>query len=164
MLISADLGQDGIARGSVQPDPANFMRTRQKPDYPARLDEVYAAARDQPGDQVRALSGPMPDLWTDWELRCLYELNSPDIENRSATCEDGTEILWLLAADGSWARAEEASGTVHQSGPQRLWDELEHVQAKWDAGGRFPLHEMTVELGPDRNTLVSPDEKWTLGL
>jgi protein-L-isoaspartate O-methyltransferase len=164
MLISADMGQDGIARGRVQPDPASFMRTRQEADYPARLDQVYTAARDQEGDEVRDLVGPMPDLWSDWELRCLYELDSPDIENRSATCEDDTEILWLLAADGSWARAEGASGKVHQSGARRLWDELEHLQAKWDAGGRFPLHEMSVELGPDRSILVGPDGKWTLGL
>ncbi|MEV6413159.1 hypothetical protein [Kribbella sp. NPDC051718] len=137
---------------------------RQESDYPGRLDEVYAAARDQTGDHVRPVNGPMPDLWTDWELRCLYELDSPDIENRSTTCDDGTEILWLLAADGSWARGEGASGTVHQSGPRRLWDELEHVQSKWEQAGRFPLHEMTVELGPDRSVLVSPDRGWILGL
>lgn len=164
LLISADMGQDGIARGRVQPDPASFMRTRQEADYPARLDEVYTAARDQAGDQMGALSGPMPDLWNDWELRCLYELDSPDIENRSVTCENGAEILWLLAADGSWARGEESSGTVHQSGPRRLWDELEHVQSRWDAAGRFPLSDMTVELGPDRSILVSPKREWTLGL
>jgi protein-L-isoaspartate O-methyltransferase len=164
MLISADMGEDGTARGRVQPDPANFMRTRQEADYPARLDEVYTAARDQAGDYVRALVGPMPDLWSDWELRCLYELDSPDIENRSATCEDGTEILWLLAVDGSWARGEEAGGTVHQSGPRRLWDDLERVQAKWVAADRFPLSDMTAELGPDRNILVSPNGKWTLDL
>jgi protein-L-isoaspartate O-methyltransferase len=93
MLISADMDEDGIARGRVRPDPANFMRTRQVADYPPRLDEVYSAARDQAGDQVRTLTGPMPDLWSDWELRCLYELGRPDIENRSATCDDGTEIL-----------------------------------------------------------------------
>jgi SAM-dependent methyltransferase len=164
MLISADMGEDGIARGRVQQDPANFMRTRQGPDYPARLDQVYTAARDQGGDQVRPLNGPMPDLWSDWELRCLYELDSPNIENRSATCDDGAEILWLLAADGSWARGEGSSGTVHQSGPRRLWDELEHVQSRWEAAGRFPLSSMTVELGPDRSILASPDGQWILGL
>ncbi|MFF1820572.1 methyltransferase domain-containing protein [Kribbella sp. NPDC058245] len=164
MLISADMGKDGIARGRVQQDPANFMRTRQNLDYPARLDQVYTAARDQAGDHIRDLSGPMPDLWSDWELRCLYELDSPDIENRSATCADGTELLWLLAADGSWARGEGASSTVHQSGPRRLWDELELVQSRWEAAGRFPLSRMTVELGPDRSILVSPDEQWLLGI
>ncbi len=164
LLISADLGTDGVARGRVQPGPASFMRTRRAVDYPARLDEVYTAARDQDGDEVRAMSGPMPDLWSDWELRCLYELTSPDIENRSATCDDGTGILWLLASDGSWARAEGASGRVHQTGPRRLWDELDDVQRRWDEAGRFRLHEMTVDLRPDRGSLIGPDGKWTFDL
>lgn len=164
LLISAEMVADGVARGQVQPGPASFMRTRQAPDYPARLDEVYTAARDQDGEEVRSLVAPMPDLWSDWELRCLYELTTPDIENRSATCDDGTGLLWLLASDGSWARAEGASGTVHQSGPRRLWDELDEVQRRWEAAGRFPLHELSVELYPDRGILVGPDGQWTLHL
>lgn len=164
LLVSADMGNDGVARGWIQPDPASFMRTRQHADYPARLDDVYAAARDDPGDQIRDLTGPVPDLWSDWSLRCLYELDSPDIENRSATHEDGAQVVWLLGADGSWARAEQASGTVHQSGPRCLWDDLERVQAKWEEAGRFRLHQMSVELGPERSTLISPDESWTLTL
>jgi protein-L-isoaspartate O-methyltransferase len=165
LLISAEMGPDGIARGQVQPDPASFMRTRQDADYPSRLDDVYAAARDQPGEQVRELTGPIPDLWADWELRCLYELDSPDIENRSATCEDGTQLLWLLAADGSWTRADETSATIHQSGPRRLWDDdLDRVRTTWQDAGRFPLHKMSAELTPEQSTLTSPNGNWTLGL
>jgi len=162
LLIAANMDGDGIARGGVRPDPASFMRTRQQADYPSRLDDVYAAARDQPGDEVRKLDGPTPDLWADWSLRCLYELDSPDIENRSATCDDGTELLWLLAADGSWARADEADGTVHQSGPRRLWDDLMRVEARWETTGRFPLHQMTVEFGPESNTIAGPGGGWRL--
>jgi len=164
LLVAADMGDDGIARGRVQPDPASFMRTRQQADYQPRLDDVYIAARDQPGDEIRKLGRPIPDLWTDWSLRCLYELDNPDIENRSATCEDGTELLWLLAADGSWARVDEADGTVHQSGSRRLWDDLKRVQAKWEEAGRFPLHQMTVEFGPESNALASPGGGWRFNL
>jgi len=164
LLVAADMGDDGIARGRVQPDPASFMRTRQQADYQPRLDDVYIAARDQPGDEIRKLGHPIPDLWTDWSLRCLYELDNPDIENRSATCEDGTELLWLLAADGSWARVDEADGTVHQSGSRRLWDDLKRVQAKWEQAGRFPLHQMTVEFGPESNALASPGGGWRFNL
>jgi hypothetical protein len=140
------------------------MRTRREADYPARLDDVYTVARDQPGDEVRELTGPVPDLWSDWELRCLYELDSPDIENRSATREDGSQLLWLLAADGSWARADEAGGTVHQGGTRRLWDDLERVRTRWEDAGRFPLHEMSVELTSERSILISPGGQWILGL
>lgn len=162
--ISADMGDDGIARGHIQADPASFMRTRRTADYPARLDDVYAAARDAPGDDVRELDRRVPDLWTDWSLRSLHELDSPDIENRSATLDDGSEIVWLLADDGSWARAEESSGTIQQGGPRRLWDDLERVQRTWEEAGRFPLHQLVVELATDRSTLTSPDGSWTFTL
>ncbi|MGW6194819.1 methyltransferase domain-containing protein [Kribbella sp. NPDC055110] len=164
LLISAEKHPDGVVRGRVQPDPATFMRTRRDTDYPARLDHVYNAARDQPGTETRQLTGPLPDLWEDWELRCLYELDTPDIENRSATREDGTQLLWLLATDGSWARADSRTKTVHQSGPRRLWDDLERVQARWTAADRFPLHTMTAELTAHRSALISPDGNWTLDL
>lgn len=164
LLINAHKRPDGVVRGRVQPDPATFMRTRHETDYPARLDHVYDAARDQPGDATRQLTGPLPDLWDDWQLRCLYELATPDIENRSATREDGSQLTWLLATDGSWARADSETMTVHQSGPRRLWDDLERVQSRWTAADHFPLHTMTVELGPDRNTLTSPNGTWTLEL
>ncbi|WP_165554003.1 methyltransferase domain-containing protein [Kribbella capetownensis] len=164
LLINADKHADGVVRGRVQPDPATFMRTRHETDYPARLDQVYDAARDQPGDETRQLTGPLPDVWDDWQLRCLYELDTPDIENRSARRDGGTQIMWLLAADGSWARANSETMTVHQSGPHRLWDDLERVRARWTSASRFPLHTMTVELAADRNALISPDGTWTLEL
>ncbi|MGZ0149190.1 hypothetical protein ACXJJ3_19130 [Kribbella sp. WER1] len=164
LLIGAEKQPDGVVRGRVQPDPATFMRTRRETDYPARLDGVYDAARDQPGDEIRQLTGPLPDLWEDWELRCLYELDTPDIENRSATRDDGTQLLWLLAADGSWARVDSSHRAIHQSGPRRLWDDLERVQARWEAAGRFPLHDMVVEFGPDQSKIIGADAKWTFEL
>jgi protein-L-isoaspartate O-methyltransferase len=164
LLVSAKLEPGLVARGSVQPDPASFMRTRSGANYPARLDSVYAAARDADGDEVRDLQRPVPDLWTDWQLRALYELDSADIENRSATDEDGKAIVWLLARDGSWARADEGTGRVHQSGALRLWNDLERVRARWEEAGRFPLHELTVEFTPETTSVTSPDGKWTIHL
>jgi protein-L-isoaspartate O-methyltransferase len=164
LLVSAELERGLVARGSVQADPASFMRTRSGANYPARLDTVYADARDADGDEVRDLRGPVPNLWADWELRALYELDSADIENRSATDEDGKEIVWLLAGDGSWARAEDATGKVHQSGARRLWDDLERVRAKWEEAGRFALHDLTVEFTPETTSVTSPDGHWTIHL
>jgi protein-L-isoaspartate O-methyltransferase len=164
LLVSATLERGLVARGSVQPDPASFMRTRSGANYPVRLDWVYAAARDADGDEVRNLRGPVPDLWTDWELRALYELDSADIENRSATDDDGKAIVWLLAGDGSWARAEEATGRVHQRGARRLWDDLERVRSRWEEAGRFPLHDLAVEFTPETTSVTSPDGEWTIQL
>jgi protein-L-isoaspartate O-methyltransferase len=164
LLVSATLERGLVARGSVQPDPASFMRTRSGANYPARLDSVYTAARDADGGDVRSLRGPVPDLWTDWELRALYELDSANIENRSATDDDGKAIVWLLAGDGSWARAEEATGKVHQSGARRLWDDLERVRSRWQEAGRFPLHALAVEFTPETTSVTSPNGEWTIQL
>lgn len=163
LLIHADMGDDGIVRGKIHAHPASFMRTRQQEaDYASRLDDVYGAARDLPGDHIRPLAGPMPDLWTDWSLRHLYELHNPDVEHRTAVLEDGTQLIWLLSRDGSWARAEQSSGVVHQTGRRRLWDDLEHVRDRWDSAGHFPLHEMSVQLKAGGSTVTSPDGSWTM--
>ncbi|MGW7008652.1 methyltransferase domain-containing protein [Streptomyces sp. NPDC054933] len=164
LLITADMGGDGVARGKVQPDPATFMETRQEADYPPKLHDVFSAARESDGDDVRAADGPIPDLWQEWSLRWLYELETPGVETRAASYPDGRRVLWLLAADGSWARGEDGSApAVHQGGPRRLWDDLEGVRRRWESAGKFPLHRMAVELKPDGGTLTAPDG-WTFKL
>ncbi|MFD4999776.1 methyltransferase domain-containing protein [Streptomyces buecherae] len=168
LLITADMGDEGIARGSVQPDPATFMETRQSPDYPPKLNEVFTTARDADGADVRSPDGPIPNLWQEWPLRWLYELDTPGVETRMATMPDGRRVVWLLAADGSWARAEESGDasrrTVHQDGARRLWDDLERVRRKWEERNQFPLHSMSVELGSDSGRLIAPDGAWTFSI
>lgn len=164
LLISAEKDPDGVVRGRVQPHPASFMQARRTGCYSPRLDQEFAAARDTRGEESRAVVGCVPDLWADWELRCLYELHSPDIEHRSATHDDGSRVVWLLGADGSWARAEESTGIVHQSGPRRLWQDLESIQARWNRADRFPLDRLTVELTADQSLLLGPDESWRFEL
>lgn len=162
LLITADMGADGIARGTVQPDPATFMETRQEADYPAKLNEVFVRARVREGEDVRPPEGAIPDLWQEWPLRWLYELDTPGVETRAAIYpEGGRRVVWLLAADGSWARAEDGtSPVVHQGGPRRLWDDLERVRTKWEEKNRFALHTMRAELSPEGSHLLSPDETW----
>ncbi|MFJ6214569.1 methyltransferase domain-containing protein [Streptomyces sp. NPDC092296] len=165
LMVSADLHSDGIARGVVLPDAATFMEARRESDYPPRLHHVFASARGGGGEDVRACRGPVPDLWQDWQLRYLYELDTPGVETRAALSPQGQRILWLLAADGSWARAEDSpSPTVHQSGARRLWDDLERVRLKWEELGGFPLHAMAVRLGPEGGTLTSPDGAWEFAI
>jgi hypothetical protein len=126
---------------------------------------VFASARDADGDQVRAPEGPIPDLWQEWPLRYLYELDTPDVETRSAVYPDGCRVVWLLAADGSWARAQDdgTAPAVHQGGPRRLWDALEGVRRRWEAANRFSLHSLRVQLAPGGSTLVAPDG-WTFAV
>ncbi|MGW0545457.1 methyltransferase domain-containing protein, partial [Streptomyces griseoincarnatus] len=162
LLITADMGTDGIARGTVQPDPATFMETRRETDYPGKLDDVFVTARVRKGEDVRPPEGTIPDLWQEWPLRWLFELDTPGVETRAATYpDDGRRVVWLLAGDGSWARAEDGtSPLVHQGGPRRLWDALERVRIKWEENNRFFLHTMRAELSPEGSHLLSPDDTW----
>lgn len=162
LLITATMGADGVARGTVQPDPATFMATRRQADYPPKLHDVFVSARVREGDDVRPPHGPIPDLWQDWALRYLVELDTPGVETRAATDDDGRRLLWLLAADGSWARAEDGSRPlVHQGGPRRLWDALDRVSRKWEERDRFPLHTMRAELSAEGSTLHAPGDAWS---
>lgn len=165
LLITAGMGEDGIARGTVQPDPATFMETRRDADYPPKLDHVFTAARVREGDDVRSPAGPVPDLWQDWSLRHLFELDTPGVETRAAAYDDGRRVVWLLAADGSWARAESGPRPlIHQAGPRRLWNALDRVTRTWDSHGRFPLHALRVELTAAGGTLHAPGDGWSLTL
>jgi protein-L-isoaspartate O-methyltransferase len=162
LLITATKGADGIARGTVQPDPATFMETRQQADYPPKLNEVFASARVREGDDVRHPYGPILDLWQDWPLRYLFELDTPGVETRAAAYDDGRRVVWLLAADESWARAEDGPRPlIHQAGPRRLWDALDRVSRKWEEHDRFPLHTMRAELSSEGSTLHAPADSWS---
>lgn len=164
LLIVADKDPDGVVHGRVQDHAATFMRTRGGEDYPPRLHDVYRLARDADGDTTRPLGGPLWLPWRDWELFNLLELDTPGIEARTATHPDGHEITRLLAADGSWARAENSPvSRVHQGGPRRLWDRLEQVNTRWETTGRFPMHALRVELAPDQGLVRAPGN-WTLHL
>jgi protein-L-isoaspartate O-methyltransferase len=166
LLLTADMGNDGTARGTVQPDPAMFMKARQQADYPPRLNDVFTSVRERDGEDVRLPYAPIPDLWQDWALRYLFELDTPGVETRSAMDPDNDRrVTWLLAADGSWARAEDGPGPrVHQGGPRRLWDALERVSRKWDELDRFPLHAMRAELSPEGSTLLAPGSAWSFSI
>jgi hypothetical protein len=165
LLIVADMDADGVARGKVQPDQATFMETRQQEDYPPKLDGVFASARTREGDDVRPPHGPVPDLWRQWPLRYLFELDTPGVETRAAAYADGRRTVWLLAVDGSWARAEEGrQPRVHQGGPRRLWDALEEVHRRWEQQGRFPLHAMRAELGVGGGRLYAPGGNWSFAV
>ncbi|AJT64866.1 hypothetical protein T261_3196 [Streptomyces lydicus] len=165
LLITAEMGKDGIARGSVQPDPATFMETRRGADYPPKLNDVFVSARVREGEDVRTPDGPIPDLWQEWALRWLYELDSPGTETRAIIDGEGRRVVWLLSADGSWARAEESEKSkVHQGGPRRLWDDLERVRRKWEEGNRFSLHSLNVALSPEGSTLTVPGGGWSFSV
>jgi protein-L-isoaspartate O-methyltransferase len=166
LLILFTRDPTGVVRGSVQTNHATFMASRATADYPPKLDEVFATAKHQDGSEVRLSAMRLPDLWQDWQLRNLLELDTPGIEVRTVPAH-GAELskLWLLAADGSWARAEDgAHPIVHQSGSRRLWDCLERVDQMWSKLGRFTLSSLRAEFVEGRCQLAAPNGHWRFSI
>ncbi|MEV6120746.1 methyltransferase domain-containing protein [Streptomyces sp. NPDC052077] len=159
LIVTADRTDDGGAEGRVEWDRASFMTTRTGDDYPPALRDVFAAAADQEGEEVTTSMFPVLDVMRAWEVWSMLSLAVPGIEHRTGTGADGSRMTWMLHEDGSWARAEtrpgERTATVHQSGPRRLYDELEAIRRRWVDHGELPVHGAKVSIAPDGTTTLS---------
>ncbi|MEU3510816.1 protein-L-isoaspartate(D-aspartate) O-methyltransferase [Streptomyces longwoodensis] len=152
LIITADRTDDGGAVGRVEPDPAGFMQTRHGDDYDRPADALWQMVRDLDGEDVSTSRYPLlyvPDAWDVWSMLSLVE---PGIEHRVSE-DGGRRTVWLLHADGSWARAT-ATGfleapVVHQGGPRRLWDALERIRNRLNRSGTLPVYGARVRIEPD---------------
>ncbi|MER6633695.1 protein-L-isoaspartate(D-aspartate) O-methyltransferase [Streptomyces sp. NPDC000987] len=151
LILTADKTDDGGAEGRIEWDRAGFMRTRHGSTYapPARLGPE---AREGDGEEVTTSRYPLlypPDAW---DVMSMLELTVPGIDYRLRQAGD-ERTVWLLHPDRSWARAAAAglldSPTVHQAGPQRLWDELERIRNRLNREGGLPVYGARARLDPD---------------
>ncbi|MFE2071403.1 methyltransferase domain-containing protein [Streptomyces misionensis] len=158
LIITADKTPDGGATGRVEWDRASFMATRTGADYPAQLDELFAAGAEEEGE-VTLSPFPVLDVMQAWEVWSMLSLTAPGIEHRTGTDEHGGRLAWMLHPDGSWARARTAPGertaTVHQGGPRRLYDLLDEIRWRWLEHGELPVYGARVTISPDGETTLS---------
>jgi hypothetical protein len=66
----------------------------------------------------------------------------------------GSRSVWFYSlSDESWAavlfQEEKAMSTVHQSGPRRLWDEVEAAYRWWVDAGRPGVERFGLDVGPE---------------
>lgn len=159
LIITADRTEDGGAQGRVEWNRGSFMTTRAGDDYPPGLNEVFTQAVDQEGEDVASSPFPVLDIMQAWEVWSMLSLKVPGIEHRTGTGHDGSRMTWMLHADGSWARATtrpgEQTATVHQSGPRRLYDELDDIRWWWLHYGELPVYGARVTISPDGTTTLS---------
>ncbi|MEU9984089.1 methyltransferase domain-containing protein [Streptomyces sp. NPDC050856] len=80
---------------------------------------------------------------------------------------DGARPVWFYGVgDRSWARAMfrdgRAEATVWQSGPRRLWDEVEAAYQWWRARGTPDVTRFGLTVAPDghRAWLDDPEDSW----
>lgn len=108
----------GEAEGRFLPVPAHFMPLRARS---GRSPDLARAATEEP----RRTAVPIEDVLD--HLRWPLSLALPAFNSCSWRDDDGKLTgVALWTDDGSTATAD-ASGTVRQIGPRRLWDVVEHV-------------------------------------
>ncbi|MFI0990489.1 methyltransferase domain-containing protein [Streptomyces exfoliatus] len=158
LIVTADKTDDGGARGRVEWDRASFMTTRTDDDYPPALNDVFAKARDQDGEEITESPMPVINVMQAWEIWSMLSLEAPGIEHRSGVGDDGGPMAWMLHADGSWARAHTSCDrritTVHQSGPRRLYDLLDGIRWRWVEYGELPVYGAQVAITPEGKTTL----------
>lgn len=135
------------------------MPTRSGEDYPPLLDDVFAKARSDDGEEVTTSPFPVINVMASWGVWSMLSLEAPGIEHRMGTGEDGGPMAWMLHADGSWARAhtsrDERVTTVHQGGPRCLYDLLDYVRGWWVNRGELPVYGARVTITPDGTTTLA---------
>ncbi|MGX2995456.1 methyltransferase domain-containing protein [Streptomyces sp. JNUCC 64] len=162
LIIGAEKTADGGAVGRIERDWAGFMHARHGPDPAPRLIQRFPDHRDQDGEDVTTGRYPVLDVSAVWEVSSLLSLTVPGTESHYERADDGRRTTWLFHPDGSWARAT-ATGTtrpptVHQSGPQRLWDALERVRDKVAVEGALWLFGADVTITPDGVCTLARDD------
>ncbi|WP_405759407.1 protein-L-isoaspartate(D-aspartate) O-methyltransferase [Streptomyces sp. NBC_01420] len=163
LVLTADKGPGGGAVGRIEQAPAGFMRTRSGADYEPMTAAVWAVAERGDGEEVTTDRYPLLLPSDAWDVMSMLSLAVPGVECRSQ--EDGeSRTVWLLHADGSWARATATSflgsPTVHQSGPRRLWRELERIRNRLNRSGTLPVYGARATIAPD-GTVVLSRGGWT---
>ncbi|MFC7791455.1 protein-L-isoaspartate O-methyltransferase family protein [Streptomyces cinereoruber] len=157
LLVTAEKNAEGGASGRVEWDRAGFMTARRDPDYGPRPDALAIALSGADGESVTAGPYPVVDVEQAWDLASLYDLTTPGVVHQY-TETDGVRTAYMAHHDGSWARAQ-ARGierpTVHQSGPRRLWDDLDAIRTDWLARGEIPLRGARVIVKPDGRTVLA---------
>lgn len=151
LILTAWKTADGGAVGHIERDWAGFMTTRHGDDYPPGPDDLFKAAREGEGEVVRTYRYPVADIREAWEVWSMLTITVPGVEIDYAE-RNGRRSTYLVHPDGSWARATAdryEPPTVHESGPRRLWDDLERIR-NWQAvEGGLPLYGCDATVTPD---------------
>ncbi|WP_436788790.1 methyltransferase domain-containing protein [Yinghuangia sp. YIM S10712] len=151
-IVRLTVADDGTAAGPFTGSSA-FMRLRQqrveRPPFRDYLTEPW------PANSVQSSTRLSPDEVGDWIDMFAIGVQVPRMFCRVERYDDGSYTLWLYDTDAtSWATADHVPDVseydVRQSGPRRLWDELEIAWRWWDAQGRPDFERFGLTVSADR--------------
>lgn len=151
---------DGTAAGRFT-GPASFMQLRaQRLPWPTHGDYVPA---DWPGDAQRSTTGLARVALFGGQYSTAefaVGLRVPDCAYTIASGgADGTDVVWLYGlTDQSWAAVFYcvdgcSEFEVYQSGPRRLWHEVEAAFDWWERIGRPDHAEFGLTVTPDAHQI-----------
>lgn len=141
--------------------PGYFMRHRASPD--ARSDGEAMAEANEPRWPQRTTELPA-SVYYDSDFRFMLDLTMPRLDHG----HPGGDLndLILRAPDGSHAHVD-AEGALTQSGPRRLWDEIETIQQTWRCFGAPPRERFGLTVTPQHQTIwldtPDSDRQWQVG-
>ncbi|MFJ3220307.1 methyltransferase domain-containing protein [Kitasatospora sp. NPDC086801] len=161
-IVRLTMSEDGSSASGRFTGGSAFMRLRQqRTDRPPFED--YLHGQEWPADGVRSTTGLSPRATGGWFEQFVIGAAVPATFWRTERYDNGAYTLWLYSRDTlSWASADyERDRTeyeVYQSGPRRLWDEVEAAWRWWDGHGRpgFDRFGLTVTAGSHTVWLDSP--------
>ncbi|GGM69502.1 protein-L-isoaspartate O-methyltransferase [Longimycelium tulufanense] len=124
------------AEGRVLPTDARFMplRAHSGPE----VEELLSQAAQQNGASRGTRLGARTVTSPGSSFEFFAGTALPGVRTAGEFQGGGPQRVWLLHPDGSWARHTTADGrySVEQSGPRRLWDEVEAAHTEWVHLGR----------------------------
>ncbi|WBB58064.1 methyltransferase domain-containing protein [Streptomyces sp. WMMC500] len=167
-------GGEAVARLTVADDvtasghfvgSSAFMRLRaQRTARPHVRD--YLKGRPWPADGDRSVTSLSPDEVGDWVVMFAIGLQVPAAFPWMESYPDGSYTLWLRdAAVTSWATADyepnRSEYEVVQSGPRKLWDEVETAHRWWVEQGQPDFNRFGLTVGPQGHSvwLDTPDHQ-----
>ncbi|MGH3866908.1 MAG: methyltransferase domain-containing protein [Pseudonocardiaceae bacterium] len=154
-LLSLTVGPNGTATGGLVNKTVSFMPLRDQRQRVYRP-EVAEVVRDTDLAEVTHTSLHARRVCADdapfvigWHVPSCHWHYLP-AANPDA---DDLWCVWFLdATSRSWARFDYHPDTqrwpVHQSGPRRLWDEIEAAYQRWNHAGQPPVEQWRVTITP----------------
>ncbi|MFJ1596847.1 protein-L-isoaspartate(D-aspartate) O-methyltransferase [Streptomyces sp. NPDC088261] len=138
-VVRLVVGDDGTASGRFIGSSA-FMRMR---DQRTRRRHVrdYLNGQDWPAGGIVTTTELSPESVGEWQVMFALGVQVPDAFPWAETYDDGSYTLWLRdTAVTSWATVDytkdRAVFDVVQSGPRKLWEEVETAFRWWEAQDR----------------------------
>ncbi|WP_163550276.1 methyltransferase domain-containing protein [Candidatus Frankia nodulisporulans] len=148
MILTVTRTDTGVI-GQIEWAAAGFMPARTGPDYPALPAGLDLSATWE--GEVTTGRYPVVNIGAAWDLSTMLTLAAPGVR-RQYREHQGRRVAFLSHPDGSWARAT-ATGdeppTVHQAGPQRLWDVFDGTRDAWLRRGTAPWLGARARIEPD---------------